>query len=117
MEILIDEKIGECDAKTAIPAINTYGSASEMIPIKGSEQCDAKSLTLTTINNWWNEGAAKQAGATVTEENNFSQMARSIVNGFACSYKRCGGNLFLVCFYNRRYVYTSFCTSKLRIRK
>ncbi|KIH61655.1 SCP-like protein [Ancylostoma duodenale] len=30
------------------------------------------------------------------------QMAVGTADGFACSYKRCGGNLFLVCFYNKK---------------
>ncbi|RCN48542.1 SCP-like protein [Ancylostoma caninum] len=102
MEMLIDEKIGECNAKTATPANTAYGAAKEMMSIKGSEKCDATSITKTTLNKWWKDGAAIQEDNKVVADNSFSQMAVGAADGFACSYKRCGGKLFLVCFYNKK---------------
>ncbi|RCN48537.1 SCP-like protein [Ancylostoma caninum] len=105
MEMLIDMTIGECNADTAIPPPvqpDPYGVAKEMVHITGNEKCNASSLAKDTLNKWWKEGAAKQkVDRKVVTIDSFTQMAYAKIVGFACSYRRCGGNFFLVCFYNK----------------
>ncbi|KAL6729302.1 hypothetical protein Aduo_000370 [Ancylostoma duodenale] len=105
MEMLIDKTIGECNVDTAIPPAvqpDPYAVAKEMVPITGSEKCNASTLAIDTLKKWWKDGAAKQKiDRKVVTIDSFTQMAYAKTDGFACSYRRCGRNFFLVCFYNK----------------
>ncbi|EYC32071.1 hypothetical protein Y032_0003g1384 [Ancylostoma ceylanicum] len=105
MEMLVDEKIEKCDETTATPPVvqpDPYGAAKQMVSIKSSEECDATSKAKEILNKWWKDGAAKQdINKQVAAVDSFTQMAYAKTDGFACSYRRCGGKFFLVCFYNK----------------
>ncbi|RCN49839.1 SCP-like protein, partial [Ancylostoma caninum] len=99
METLVDENIEKCSAPAAPPQ-NTYAMTSAEIPIRG--ECNAVNLVEEKLKAWWKEGASEMTDNTVKADNPFAQMANAKADGFACSYKRCQGKLFLLCFYNQK---------------
>ncbi|KAL6744484.1 hypothetical protein Aduo_017413 [Ancylostoma duodenale] len=99
MEMLVDENIEKCSAPAAPPQ-NTYAMTSAEIPIRG--ECNAINLVEDKLKTWWKEGAGEMTDNNVKADNPFAQMANAVTDGFACSYRRCQGKLFLLCFYNQK---------------
>ncbi|EPB75706.1 hypothetical protein ANCCEY_05198 [Ancylostoma ceylanicum] len=81
------------------------------IPTK--KTCDATALVDTTLKKLFKDGAKKQADTTFVPDNkDFNQvsllqmatilhMAYEATTAIGCSYKRCGSELNLLCFYNK----------------
>ncbi|EYC27310.1 hypothetical protein Y032_0009g643 [Ancylostoma ceylanicum] len=77
-----------------------YGMLEAKIPTK--KTCDATALVDTTLKKLFKDGAKKQADTTFVPDNkDFNQMAYEATTAIGCSYKRCGSELNLLCFYNK----------------
>ncbi|EPB75727.1 SCP-like protein [Ancylostoma ceylanicum] len=98
MEILVDKDIEKCTAPNPPPA--NYAVTIDNIPIRG--ECDATKLVEEKLKTWWKEGAKELTDNKVVTGNPFAQMANAETDGFACSYRRCQSNLFLLCYYNQK---------------
>ncbi|EPB66062.1 SCP-like protein [Ancylostoma ceylanicum] len=88
-----------------------YGMLEAKIPTK--KTCDATALVDTTLKKLFKDGAKKQASNAFDAANkDFNQvsllrmatnlhMAYEATTAIGCSYKRCGSELNLLCFYNK----------------
>ncbi|RCN44030.1 hypothetical protein ANCCAN_09975 [Ancylostoma caninum] len=83
----------------AAPTRSYYGVTQERFLVKDKDNTTAE--ILAKFNDWWKEGAAKQADTIqIAGNEKFSNMARGPSSGFACSYQYCSGELNLVCLYS-----------------
>ncbi|KAL6743316.1 hypothetical protein Aduo_016366 [Ancylostoma duodenale] len=106
MEEMAHELATSC---ATAPSHTYYGVTQERFLVKNKDNTTAE--ILAKFNEWWKEGAAKQVDTIQFAGNEkFTNMARDISSGFACSYQYCSGELNLVCLYAislmpGRYVY------------
>ncbi|KIH67256.1 SCP-like protein [Ancylostoma duodenale] len=101
-EEVAQTQAANCGSSAPVPPTN-YGTV--VIKAKISGDCDPTTLAKTAIRNVWKEGAKKQTGATgnayVAGNSKFNMMAYQETDGVGCSYQRCSGELYIVCFYNK----------------
>ncbi|KAL6729265.1 hypothetical protein Aduo_000338 [Ancylostoma duodenale] len=101
-EEVAQTQAANCGSSAPVPPTN-YGTV--VIKAKISGDCDPTTLAKTAIRNVWKEGAKKQTGATgnayVAGNSKFNMMAYEDTDGMGCSYQRCSGELYIVCFYNK----------------
>ncbi|RCN37248.1 hypothetical protein ANCCAN_16861 [Ancylostoma caninum] len=96
------QKVKDCP--TPPTTVGTYGVSEEVVSTK--KNCNATTVTETTLKAWWNELRTKYDKATAqmkyvkAEIPHFGVMAYSKSKAFGCTYQPCKGSLHLICVYN-----------------
>ncbi|EYC36831.1 hypothetical protein Y032_0853g2693 [Ancylostoma ceylanicum] len=96
------QKVKDCP--TPPTTIGTYGVSEEVVSTK--KNCNATTVTDTTLKTWWKELKTKYDSAAATMKYvadqipHFGVMAYSKSKAFACTYQPCTGSLHLICVYS-----------------